>query len=238
MAVHPRVPAIAGAALILAWFAGTSPAAAQDVPEPVVTWFAQQAPTVAGDVLGGRAVDITAQAPPSGVFTVGDPVALHRWSDGFVEGESVEPAVATGEWVAPLYRDGVVVGTIAATDSAGAVTFTYLDDDTAAGLALTQDPAGDVVHDPQLGGLVEVGEDGDVDALSRAVAAPLAGVHDAADLQSALQAAHDPGAQTLAADGAAGGPADGAGVREAVGLVLFAGGVGVLVRRRMSVSPR
>ncbi|MBD7918634.1 hypothetical protein H9657_10155 [Cellulomonas sp. Sa3CUA2] len=238
MAALSRVPAVAGAALVLLWLGGASPAAAQDAPEAVTTWFAQEAPAVAGDVLQGRAVDIADASSPASTFTVGDPVALHRWSDGFVDGESVEPLVASGEWVAPLSRDGVVVGTIAATESAGAVAFAYVDDDAQAGRALTQAPTGDVVQDPQLGGLVEVGQDGDVDALSRAAAAPLAGVEDATDLQSAVEAAHDPGIQTLAADGAAGGPAGGVGAREATGLVLLVAGAAALARRRLSARSR
>lgn len=227
-----RVPAVVGSALALAWVAGAAPAAAQDVPPAVTAWFAQDAPTVAADVLVGGAVDITSAAPRASVFTVGEPVALHRWSEEFVEGAPVEPLAFAGEWVAPLSRDGVVVGTIAAVESDGAVTFSYVDDDSSAGSALTDEPAGDVVQDPQLGGLIDVDETGEVEALSGAAVAPVAGVDSVTELQAVVEDAHDADAQTLAADGAGFGADAGPDLRTVAGVALLGAGALLLLRRR------
>ncbi len=66
-------------------------AAAAEAPDEVATWFAHEAPRVAGgDVLEERAVDIDPSAVRTSDFAVGEPVALHRWSQEFVDGESLE----------------------------------------------------------------------------------------------------------------------------------------------------
>ncbi|GIG39191.1 hypothetical protein [Cellulomonas phragmiteti] len=237
MGVRSRTAGVLGLGLALTWVVGASPAAAQEVPPAVATWFAQDAPAVAADVLGGS-VDIAARAARAGVYSVGEPVPLHRWSEGFVEGESVDPVAFDGEWVAPLVRDGAVVGTIAAVESAGEVRFSYLDDDASAGAVLSEGVEGDVLQDPQLGGLLEVAEGGDVEAVSRSAVTFLTDVADEAGLQAMVQEAHDPGVQTIAADGAGGAADDAAGVRSAVGLVLLAGGALALLRRRpATVTP-
>lgn len=238
MSVRSRTSGILGVTLVLAWVAGTSPAAAQDAPPAVASWFADDAAAVAADVLGAGAVDITDGAARTGVYSVGDPVPLHRWDEGFVEGEPVDPVAFDGEWVAPLSRDGVVVGTIAAVESAGTVRFSYLDDDASAGAVLRDGVEGDVLQDAQLGGLVEVTEGGQVDAVSRAADDHLTAVADEDALQDLVQGAHDPGVQTVAADGAAAAAAGGVDVRSAVGLLLVGGGALALLRRRSTVTAR
>ncbi|MDQ0424298.1 hypothetical protein [Cellulomonas iranensis] len=207
-------------------------AAAAEAPDEVATWFAHEAPRVAGDVLEERAVDIDPSAVRTSDFAVGEPVALHRWSQEFVDGESLEPLVVSGEWAAPLYRDGSVVGTIAATLETGSVRFSYVDDDADAGRALAAHPSAPVVQDPRLGGLLAVEQDGAVEDLSRGAGAALEEVGDIQELRSAVLEAHEPDLQAFPADGGSGGARDDGGLRAAAGLVLVVGGLAALTRQR------
>ncbi|HWS34716.1 MAG TPA: hypothetical protein VN408_18490 [Actinoplanes sp.] len=139
----------------------TGPALADEAtPAPIVAWFAGQAPSVAGDVLAGAAVDSEEEiTTPATGYTAGNPIRLYDWNPEFVSGASTDVAVTTDVWVAGLLHEGTVVGTIAATlTSTGEVAFDRLDNDVEAGTALISGTiAGEVVHDSQLGGLIEVG---------------------------------------------------------------------------------
>lgn len=193
----------AGIVLLIA-----SPASAGEpsVPAPVVAWFAKDAGAVAADVLDNGAVGIDA-GRPGGIFTVGAPVRLHYWNPAFVAGTSDQIVNARDEWVAALYRDGAVAGTIAATLSeAGVVAFSYADDDITAGKALlSRDGTGSLVHDVRMGGLVDVRPD-----------AKSAGL---ADLRAAIRGAHSRAA-TDVTDSAEGG--SGVAAREGESPIGFA----------------
>ncbi|SNT64487.1 hypothetical protein SAMN05421812_11757 [Asanoa hainanensis] len=172
-------------------------------PAAVGAWFAQDAPKVAGDVLGRPAANLAIEAGPGGIqpgkpvagYRAGTPVRLHTWNDTFVAGGAGEPAVASDEWVAPLYQSGVVVGTIAAAVSAtGQVSMTYLDDDAVGGRALAAGTlSGRVVQDPRVGGLVVVRPDGSAQGLSNVAAGKLPSIQGKGDLRKAVTAAHAPG---------------------------------------------
>lgn len=208
------------------------------VPAAVTRWFAEQAPTVSADVLQRDAVDVAGRTGASG-YTVGRPTPLHHWSGDFLAGRSDVVAGAPDEWVATLYADGRVVGTIAATMSGtGTVRFSYLDDDVSAGTGLVTPPAGTVVQDPQVGGLVEVRPGGGVEALSAAARKPMNGIEDVAHLRSAVSTVHKAGTNpALDAGGTAGAdreqPAGGPTALPTIaGAALFTAGAALLVVRR------
>jgi hypothetical protein len=236
MRAPSRIPAVLGIAAILSLLGGPAFAVAQDVPPEVDVWFAESAPSVAADILVNNAVNI-ASRPKTSVFIVGEPVRLHNWNDEFLRGTHIDPLVFEGEWVAALYRDGIAVGTIAAVHSGDSVRFSYLDNDSSAGVALGGETSGEVVLDPRLGGLLEVDEIGGAEALSQAAAGHVAGVDTLDELQSAVQEVHDSGSRSIAVDGSAAAFSASAAVRDAVGLALL--GVGALtLRRRRARSPR
>jgi len=181
-----------------------TPALADDgaAPAAVGAWFAQDAPKVAGDVLGRPAANLAIEAGPGAIqpgkpvdgYRAGTAVRLHTWNDAFVAGGASQPAVASDEWVAPLYQSGVVVGTIAADVSAtGRVAMTYLDDDVAGGTALAAGLSGRVIQDARVGGLVVVRADGSAQGLSKVAAAKLPSIRGPGDLRKAVAAAHAPG---------------------------------------------
>lgn len=240
MGLTTRTTAVLGAALVLGWLGATSAsAAAPDVPPAVAAWFAQDAAGVAHDVLVDGAKDIAASGvAPAGTFTVGEPVRLHHFDPAFVEGETDEALTASDEWVATLYRDGVATGTIAAIDAAGAVRFSYVDNDAPAGIALAEAPTGDIVQDAQLGGLLEVGADGAVDGLSRVTQEQVAGVDTTAELQAVVAEAHEPESQTLAVDSGFGGTSDPVDLRTVAGLALLGAGIAGLAWRRVATRAR
>ena len=184
-----------------------APAAADDgtgaAPAAIVDWFSHDAPQVAGEVLSTDAVGLGATEPADS-YTADAPVRLHSWNEDFVAGDSSEIVVADDQWVAALHHNGDVVGTIAATLSpAGQVTMSYIDDDVAAGTALTSgDVAGMVVQDPRMGGLVEVLPDGAAEGLSAVAATEVDSVDQATELREAVLDAHDPGTWDTSVDGA------------------------------------
>jgi len=194
-----------GAGLALAAAIGLvllgSPAFAADTPAAVGRWFAQDAPRVAGDVLGSGAVNLGPRQPADG-YRAGSPVRLHSWNPGFVSDGASRPVLADDEWAAALYRNGSIVGTIAATVSpTGEVAMSYIDDDAVAGTAL----ASGAVRDSRMGGLVEVKPDLAVRGLSRAAASTVASVHGTADLRKAVAQAHDARAWKSTGDDAGAG---------------------------------
>src|SRR5688572_28090080 len=83
------------------------------VPPAVSAWFAQDAAQVARDVLGTNAVSLE-PGQLVGAYAVGVPAQLHDWNPDFVSGTSNHTALPRNEWVAALYSDGQIVGTIAA----------------------------------------------------------------------------------------------------------------------------
>lgn len=183
-----------------------SPAAADDgsgaAPAAIVDWFSHNASQVASDVLSTDAVGLGA-AEPADSYTAGTPVRLHGWNEDFVTGDSSEIVVADDQWVAALRHNGDVVGTIAATLSpTGQVTMSYVDDDVAAGTALTSgDVSGKVVQDPRMGGLVEVLPNGAAEGLSTVAATEVDSVDQATELREAVLEAHDPGTWDTSVDG-------------------------------------
>jgi len=199
-----------GAGLALAAAIGLvllgSPAFAADTPAAVGKWFAQDAPRVAGDVLGSGAVNLGPRQPADG-YRAGSPVRLHSWNPGFVSDGASRPVLADDEWAAALYRNGSIVGTIAATVSpTGEVAMSYIDDDAVAGTALASGAVtGEVVRDSRMGGLVEVKPDLAVRGLSRAAASTVASVHGTADLRKAVAQAHDARAWKSTGDDAGAG---------------------------------
>lgn len=133
-------------------------------PAAVAEWFASEAGSIAREVLvdGAERLDRIENRR----YSAGVPVELHEWNDEFLDGESDVVAAATGLWVAPLFSGGEVVGTIAGRWDGASVSFVYLDDDSVAGRGLQDGVSGAVIRDPQLGGLVEVSEDGEATGLS------------------------------------------------------------------------
>ncbi|WP_157441602.1 hypothetical protein [Actinoplanes awajinensis] len=223
------------ALVVTALFGAAAPAsAAEPAPAAVAAWFAEQAPSVAGGVLAASAVDSEDEVSlPATGYTAGTPIRLYDWNPAFVSGGSDSVAVGTDVWVAGLLRDGAVVGTIAATQSAsGTVGVTYVDDDVAAGTALVSGTvAGQVVQDPQLGGLVEVGSTAaatlTAEGLSEASSTAVDAVQGVDDLRSAVTIAHEPAVWDGSLDdedtdgAAAGQTGEGAGGGLAAGAVLL-----------------
>ncbi len=223
-----------------------STASESDAPLPpdVETWFEETAPTFARDVL----VDATGVDAPStgGAYTVGEPLPLYDWAESFEERGTGALVETSGEWVAPLYLNGGVVGTIAAARTDGHIEFSYLDDDAAAGRALLAVPEGRLVQDPQLGGLLAVESDGDATGLSRVAESTLANVGSTRELSAALDEAHARSARSDLDGSAGAGSADvtsaastatpdaGQMWRILLGAALAAAGVVVLVAVRRS----
>lgn len=179
---------------------------ADGVPPAVAQWFVQDAPRVAGDVLGQDAVNL-GPGQPVGTYAAGSPVRLHDWNPQFVAGTSSQVAVPSDEWVAALYRNGTVVGTIAATSSpAGQIALSYLDDDAAAGQALASGARlGDVVQDLRMGGLLEVAPNGVAKGLSAVAASRLTTGGSVTALQKTVRDAHDSKAWGAADSAGSGG---------------------------------
>lgn len=178
----------------------SGPASAADpdetAPQAVGAWFAGSAPQTAADVLANKATVAHAQGDPTNPaaagYSAGVPRRLHTWGPGVLADSSASVTTATNEWVAALYLRGRVIGTIAAVeDATGAVRFSYLDDDAAAGTALAAGPAGKVVRDPQLGGLAAVTADGTATGLSTYTANALGKARDRDGLRAAVRQAKD-----------------------------------------------
>lgn len=224
-----------------------SPAAADtgSVPPTIANWFTQEAPRVAGGVLGAGAVGAGPRLAATG-YTVGSPVQLHNWDPSFLAGTANQVVVASDEWVTTLYRNGAVVGTIAATVSpAGRVAMSYVDDDVVAGRALAAGAvSGKVVHDSRMGGLLQVKPNGAAQGLSAVAASTVTSVDDTTELRAAVGKAHDRNSWDNSADGAAVGGGVGAGDRRdgtafLTGLaVALAGLVLLLVWRRTAARRR
>lgn len=187
--------AAAAGAVLISGPAAAAPAEAA-TPEAVAAWFATDAPRAAADILADKAVtargvgDTTRAAATSG-YRAGSPHQLHTWGPGVLADGSADATAATDEWVAALFLRGQVIGTIAAATSSGTVRFTYLDDDAAAGAALTSPAPGKVVRDPQLGGLAAVAADGSAKGLSTYTANALGAAKDRSALRAAVRHAHD-----------------------------------------------
>lgn len=185
----------AAAGAVLVGGPATAGAPEEAAPAAVLAWFAGDAPRTAGDVLANKAVTArgagdTSRAAGSG-YRAGPPHRLHTWGAGVLADDSANVTAATDEWVAALFLDERVIGTIAAVDRAGAVRFTYLDDDAAAGAALTAPGQGKIVKDPQLGGLAAVAADGSATGLSAYTATALGGARGGGALRAAVRTAHD-----------------------------------------------
>ena len=220
---------VAVAALAFTALGTASAAHASDeaVPAAVAGWFSDSAPATAAAVLGSGATEVSegdgtsATDRPAAAYRTGTPVPLHDWNHAFMTGDTTVAVVGTGEWVAPLYRDSAVVGTIAASlDDSGEVRMTYVDDDRTAGAALASGAvSGDVVQDPQLGGLLEVADGGQADGLS-AVADTTVDTDAATELRDLVTAAHDPDSWAPDVAGSGSG-SEGAGA--GYGQIVFGG---------------
>ncbi|GAA0467579.1 hypothetical protein Aca07nite_70890 [Actinoplanes capillaceus] len=215
---------------------GLSSAAHADegaAPAAITAWFSGSAPATAATVLGSGATEIgeadgtSAADRPASAYRTGIPVRLHDWNPAFVAGDTTTAVVGTSEWVAPLYRDGAVVGTIAATlDASGDVRMSYVDDDQTAGAALASGAvSGDVVQDPQLGGLVEVAGGGRANGLS-AVTHTRVDTGAVAELRDLVTEAHDPDSWAPDVAGSGSG-SEGAGAGS--GQIVFGGLVAAAV---------
>ncbi|WP_162906974.1 hypothetical protein [Allorhizocola rhizosphaerae] len=236
-----RIGVLATAALAIGLVLLGSPASASpSAPQPIVSWFAYDAGQVASDVLETRSVGLDASRS-GGVYTAGAPVHLHNWNPAFVAGTSAETVVARDEWVAALYRDGQVVGTIAAVFTPdGKVAFAYADDDVTAGKALvTGEGTGKVVADPRMGGLVEVTPDGKASGLSAVAAAMVERLNAGNDLRAAVRKAHQPSPMDLdSAEGGSGVPAESRGATPlGFGLALALAGLVLWLAWRRPSAP-
>jgi len=123
----------------------------EDVPRDVAAYFHEEvARAVEATLAEARTIDEEMPLLPDGL-EVGSIARVHDLRAG----ESKEPVVAREEWVAPLYRKGELVGTVAVwRDPAqkGALALAWFDTDVAGGKAVESLPAeARLVVDPPIG---------------------------------------------------------------------------------------
>ncbi len=124
------------------------------VPADVTAWFTDEAADVVRTTLRDTVVVDPALEPRRySTVMVGEPRALHAWSEEFRSGAALQPALdPLEEWVAPYFGDGEPGGAVVAWREEGVVTLAVLDDNARLAAALTElPPRGQVVTEPMLG---------------------------------------------------------------------------------------
>lgn len=208
---------------------------ASEVPEVVRTWFSFQAAGIAQAVLGDDAAVLGDDdgLTGRGAVTVGEPASLYRWNETAIDSDDriaiedlVEPA---GQWIASLYRDGVVVGTITASmDDNGTIVMEGASDDKSAGEALESEDFAYVVDDPQLGGVIALEEDGSAVGISSVAAQVFDEVESTSELRETIVDEREEDS-TQPDEAGAGGTAAAQGNGLGEGTALYVGGALVAV---------
>jgi hypothetical protein len=165
-----------------------------DVPRDVVEWFTENAADIVYELLIAQSVSISIgddgyrDAP----FEVGVPERIFTWNSSALNDDQVadveDLVTESDEWIAPLYQNGSVVGTVTAVVLPdGTLTLDSVKNDRDAGSALEESLSADyLVNDPQLGGLVELSEEGAVRGLSTVAADILEDVSSVEELQETI----------------------------------------------------
>ncbi|MGM0384583.1 MAG: hypothetical protein ACQERF_01180 [Actinomycetota bacterium] len=142
------------AALVLV---SPSGALGHELPEPpasVVAWFEEEG-------LGVVTTSESSGLSPEELTAVelGEPVSVAMWSEEFLAGRrGAEPVTASGEWVAPITRDGAGIGALVASgDDSGGIAGQRVIWDEDLGNALASRLASTFILDEQTSGWFRLG---------------------------------------------------------------------------------
>ncbi len=135
--------------------AGVAPLDVPAPPEPVVAWLLEEGPAaVTKSETSGLAADELAEA------AIGSPTSVHVWSEDFIAGgDEGEPAVPSGEWVAPVTLGGAGVGAIVVVEGDAGVADHRLVWDEDLGSALVAFQATTFILDEATSGWFRLGGD-------------------------------------------------------------------------------